>query len=169
MARGPTTGLYTRSGRSSQGKARFASQVDAWVQETEKRINAVFRLSTQKVITIMQSNAPYQDGFLRSSLVVLVNQNPPIANRGQENGMGPYTDAYMQVQIAGAVAGDRITAAYTMEYARRLEYGFNGVDSLGRNYHQAPLGWTRMAAAQWKRCVDEATAEAKARVASRGR
>lgn len=167
MARGPTTGLFTRAGRSSQGAARFASQVDAWVQETEKRVNAVFRLSTQKVISIMQSNVPYRDGFLRASLVVLVNQKPPKADRGQESGMGQYTDAYMQMQIAGAKAGDRIVAAYTMEYARRLEYGFNGVDSLGRSYNQAPIGWTRSAASQWRACVEEATAEAKARVAAR--
>lgn len=131
-------------------------------------MNAVFRLSTQKVITIMQSNVPYRDGFLRASLVVLVNKDPPRANRSEEQGMGQYTDAYMQLQIAGAKAGDRIVAAYTMEYARRLEYGFNGVDSLGRQYNQAPIGWTRLAAAQWRACVDEATAEAKARVASRG-
>lgn len=168
MARGPTVGVFTRSGRISRGQARFANQVDAWVQQTEKRMNAVFRLSTQKVITYMQENVPYQDGFLRASLVVLVNQDPPPPNQSQEDGMGKYTDAYMQLQIAGAVAGDRITAAYTMEYARRLEFGFVGTDSLGRHYNQPPRAWTRLAAQMWKKFVDEATAEAKARVASKG-
>lgn len=168
MARGPTTGLFTRAGRSSQGAARFASQVDEWVQQSEKRINAVFRLSTQKVISLMQSNVPYRDGFLRTSLVVLVNQKPPAADKSQADGMGQYTDAYMQMQIAGAVSGDRIVAAYTMNYARRLEYGFTGTDSLGRTYAQPPIGWTRAASAKWKECVAEAVAEAKARVASRG-
>ncbi|OJU69055.1 MAG: hypothetical protein BGO05_16710 [Rhizobiales bacterium 63-7] len=169
MARGPTVGVFTRSGRVSRGKGRFASQVDEWVQQTEKRINAVFRLSTQKTITYMQENAPVQDGFLRASLVVLVNQNAPAPDKSQKDGMGQYTDAYMQLQIAGAVAGDRITAAYTMEYARRLEFGFVGTDALGRTYNQPPRGWTRLAAQQWKRFVEEATAEAKARVASKGR
>jgi len=168
MARGPTVGVFTRSGRISRGQARFANEVDEWVQQTEKRINAVFRLSTQKTIRHMQENVPYRDGFLRASLVVLVNQDPPPPNKSDKDGMGEYTDAYMQVAIAGAVAGDRITAAYTMEYARRLEFGFTGTDSLGRSYNQAPRGWTRMAAQMWKKFVDEATVEAKARSPSKG-
>ncbi len=169
MARGPTVGVFTRSGRISRGQARFANQVDEWVQMTEKRVNAVFRLSTQKVISYMQQNAPYRDGFLRASLVVLVNQEPPAPNKSQEDALGPYTEAYMQLQIANAVAGDRITASYTMEYARRLEFGFVGTDSLGRHYNQPPRAWTRLAAQQWQKFTEEATNEAKARVASKDR
>ncbi|CAM3511174.1 hypothetical protein AGRA671_10145 [Agrobacterium radiobacter] len=161
MARGVT--VTTRSGRASFGQARFGAQVDAWVQQTEKRLNAVFRLSTQKVISYMQESVPVRDGFLRASLVVLVNQDPPKADKTDEDGMGPYTDAYMKVAIAGAVAGDRIVSAYTMVYARRLEYGFNGTDSLGRSYNQAPRGWTRAAVARWNEAVQEATKEAIAR------
>jgi len=161
MARGVT--VTTRSGRASFGQARFGSQVDAWVQQTEKRLNAVFRLSTQKVISYMQENVPYRDGFLRASLVVLVNQDAPKADRTDEDGMGPFNEAYMQAVIAGAVAGDRIVSAYTMVYARRLEYGFTGTDSLGRSYNQAPRGWTRAAVGRWNEAVQEATKEAIAR------
>lgn len=168
MARGSTVGVFTRSGRASQGAARFAQEVDEWVQATQKRINAVFRMSTQRVIEVMQEDAPYQDGFLRASLVVLVNENPPRADRTEEDGLGTYSPAMVQIAISNAIAGDRIVAAYTMEYARRLEYGFVGTDSLGRTYNQPPRAWTRKAAQQWKAIVDQVTVEAKARVASRG-
>lgn len=161
MERGVT--LTSRSGRASFGQARFSSQIDEWVNQTEKRINAVFRLSTQYVIGFMQESVPVQDGFLRASLVVLVNQDPPKADKTAEDGMGPYTDAYMKMALAGAVAGDRIVASYTMVYARRLEYGFNGTDSLGRTYNQPPRGWTRAAAARWNEAVQQATKEAIAR------
>lgn len=161
MARGPN--IVTRSGRASFGQARFSSQIDAWVNQTEKRMNAVFRLSTQKVIGYMQESVPVRDGFLRASLVVLVNQDPPKADKTDEDGMGPFTESYMQMAIAGAVAGDKIVSAYTMVYARRLEYGFNGTDSLGRSYNQPPRGWTRAAAARWNEAVQEATKEAIAR------
>lgn len=166
MARGPT--VTTRSGRASFGKARFSSSVDAWVMETEKRLNAVFRLSTQKVIQFMQDDVPYRDGFLRASLVVQVNQDVPKADRTASDGLGPYNEAYMKVAITGAVAGDRITAGYTMVYANRLEYGFVGTDSLGRNYNQPPRGWTRKAVARWNEAVRAATAEAIARSPSKG-
>lgn len=168
MARGPTTGLFTRSGRSSQGAARFASQVDEWVQQTEKRINAVFRMSTQRIIQVMQEDVPYRDGFLRASLVVLVNKPPPVADKKAEGASTAWNIAEVQLAIAGAVNGDRIVSAYTMEYARRLEYGFTGTDSLGRSYRQAPRGWVRKASSRWKEIVAEVTEEAKARVASRG-
>lgn len=173
MARGPTVGVFTRSGRISRGQARFANQVSEWVQQSEKRLNAIFRLSTQRVIEIMQRTdqeggyLPYDQGFLRASLVVLVNKDPPAPDRTQENSSNSYNAAEIQLAIAGAVAGDRIVAAYTMEYARRLEYGFVGTDSLGRQYNQAGIGWTAKATQQWKQIVREVEQEAMDRVASR--
>jgi hypothetical protein len=162
MAR-KVTGFSSKGGRLSSGKARFSADVDAWVLETEKRINAVIRESTQRVISTMQENVPYQHGFLRASLVIAVNTELPKADRTEEDGLGPYTESYLQMQIGNLNGGDKIIAGYTMVYARRLEYGFTGTDSLGRSYNQAPRGWVRAAAQQWKGIVQQVTMEAKAR------
>lgn len=173
MARGPTVGVFTRSGRISRNKARIANIVSEWAQQSEKRMNAIFRLSTQRVIEVMQRTdkeggyLPYQDGFLRASLVVLVNKEPPRADRTQEDSSSAYNPAEIQLAIAGAKAGDRIVAAYTMEYARRLEFGFVGTDSLGRTYNQTGIGWTKRATQQWKQIVKEVEQEAMARVLSK--
>lgn len=173
MARGPTVGVFTRSGRISRGKARFANHVSEWAQQSEKRMNAIFRMSTQRVIEVMQRTdaeggyLPYQDGFLRASLVVLVNKDPPKADREQEGASNAYNPAEIQLAIAGAIAGDRIVAAYTMEYARRLEFGFVGTDSAGRVINQPGIGWTQRATQQWKQIVNEVEKEAMARVAAR--
>lgn len=162
MAR-KVTGFTSKGGRLSSGKARFSADVDAWVQETEKRINAVIRESTQRVISVMQSNVPYKDGFLRASLVISVNADLPKADRTEEDGLGPYTESYLQMQISNLTGGDKLVAGYTMVYARRLEYGFTGVDSLGRSYSQAPRGWVRAASQEWRGIVQQVTAEAKSR------
>lgn len=168
MARGPTVGVFTRAGRISRNKARIGNTVSEWAQENEKRMTAIFRLSTQRVIEVMQEYVPYRDGFLRASLVVLVNKDPPPANRTQENSTSTYNPAEITLAIASAVPGDRIVAAYTMEYAKRLEFGFIGTDSLGRTYNQEGRGWTKRATQQWKQITKEVEEEAKARVAARG-
>lgn len=174
MAKGPTVGVFARSGSISRGNARFAEQVSDWANETKERLNAIFRLSTQRVIEVMQKTdqeggyLPYQDGFLRASLVVLVNQNPPPADKTPEEVGSTYNPATTELAIASAVAGDRIVAAYTVEYARRLEYGFVGTDSLGRVYNQAGIGWTERAAQQWPQIVKQAESDAMAAVSSRG-
>jgi hypothetical protein len=127
------------------------------------------------VIEVMQKTdqeggyLPYQDGFLRASLVVLVNKDPPPADRTQETASSTYNPAEIQLAIASAVAGDRIVAAYTMEYARRLEFGFVGQDSLGRTYNQPGIGWTKRATQQWKQITKEVEQEAKDRVAAKNR
>lgn len=175
MARGPTVGVFTRSGKISRGNSRFAEQVSEWANETKERVNAIFRLSTQRVIEVMQKTdkeggyLPYQDGFLRASLVVLVNRDPPPADKKPEEVGNTYNPATTELAIASAVAGDRIVAAYTVEYARRLEFGFVGQDSLGRNYNQTGIGWTAKAAQQWPQIVKQAEIEAMAAVSSRGR
>lgn len=166
-AKGPTAGVFLRSNRSSQKSARWATKIDQWVEATEKRKNAVFRDATQRIIDIMQSTVPVKDGFLRASLVVAVNSPPPAADKKKGDSSNVYNPAAIQAAISKAVAGDRIVAAYTMVYARRLEFGFTGVDSLGRNYNQPARGWARLAAQQWAEVVAQSGAAAKARVAER--
>ena len=47
--------------------------------------------------------------------------------------------------------GDRITLVYQAPYARRLEYGFTGYDSLGRGpFNQAGYFWIEKTGARWR-------------------
>lgn len=167
MARGPTTGMhFSQRGTASRGQARFASKVDEWVMATQQRVTAVLRESARRVIEEMQrpvnegGNMPIDTGFLRASLVVVVNGNPPIANRISDGRRYAYNASTIVLEIAKFNAGDRMVAAYTANYARHLEYGSQG---------RAGRGFTRLASQQWGRIVQEVTAEAKARVPARGR
>lgn len=130
-------------------------------------MTAVFRTATLKLSRLMQETAPYDTGALRASLVATLNEPPPPADRDPEGAPTAYNEAAIIGVIANAKIGDRIGLSYTMRYARRLEYGFIGTDSLGRTYNQAPRAWNRLAAAQWPRLVSESVAEAKAAVAAR--
>ncbi|WP_244424753.1 hypothetical protein [Methylobacterium nodulans] len=140
------------------------------MQQTKARMDAVFRTATLRLIQLMQtpgSYVPLDTGALRASLVVVVNGPPPQPREEEPKHPTTTWDESMVIStIATAHAGDVITAAYTTAYARRLEYGFVGQDSLGRNINQAGLGWTRRAAQQWPRLVEEAARDAQAAVAA---
>lgn len=166
MARGPTVGVFTRSsGRVSSGAARFAKQVEQFGITTKKKITKVFHLSTIRLIDEMQrtrqegGHLPYKEGYLRASLVATINAAPPMPDRTKGASSNVYRPKALYAQVRKAVPGDRIALSYTMEYARRLEFGFSGTDSLGRSYNQAPVGWTRLAAQQWKGIVEQTARE----------
>ena len=167
MARGPTTGVHlSENNRLSRGQARFSGQIDDWVMQTQQRMTAVLRESARRVIEEMQKpvneggNMPIDTGFLRASLTVVINGEPPIADRISDGQRYAYNASVITLEIAKFNAGDRMVAAYTADYARHVEYGTG--ERQGR-------GFTRLASQQWGRIVSEVTAEAKQRVAARAR
>lgn len=163
----PTTGIHvSRNNRLSRGQARFSGQIDEWVMQTQQRMTAVLRESARRVIEEMQTpvneggNMPIDTGFLRASLVVVINGEPPPANRVSDGQRYMYNAASVVLEIAKFNAGDRLVAAYTADYARHVEYGSNG---------RAGRGFTRLASQNWGQIVNAVTEDAKARVAARSR
>ena len=146
------------------GQQSFSASIDEWVAATEKRMVAVFRMSAQYVIRDMQTPVSaggrmrVDTGFLRASMVAVLNGLPPQAARDNPGGSYAYDEGRVTAVIAGASLGDFITAGYTAKYALPREYGANG---------QPPDAFVRTAAAKWRQIVAQVTQEAKARVASR--
>ena len=152
----------------------FASQVEEWVRDTEKRMIAVFRTSASMVIAEIQLTNK-QGGLNRidlghhlASMQVGINTPPQDAIRKAPDAPAkPFGMGAVDAVIAGAVIGDTIVASYGMAYSLRLEYGFEGTDSLGRKYNQKPYAFVRSAAQRWPQIVEKATEMAKARSAAR--
>ncbi|MBZ3695998.1 HK97 gp10 family phage protein [Phyllobacterium calauticae] len=152
----------------------FASQVSEWVQETNNRLIAVFRTSASMVIEEMQKTTN-QGGLNRidlghhiASLQVGINTPPQDAIRkAPTTPARPFAMGVVDASIAGAELGDTIMASYGMAYSLRLEYGFEGTDSLGRTYSQPAYAFVRTAAQRWPQIVQQAEELAKARVAAR--
>lgn len=152
----------------------FASQVSEWVHETNQRLIAVFRTSASMVIEEMQRTTN-QGGLNRidlghhiASLQVGINTPPQDAIRkAPTTPARPFARGAVDASIAGAELGDTIMASYGMAYSLRLEYGFEGTDSLGRTYSQPAYAFVRTAAQRWPQIVQQAEELAKARVAAR--
>ncbi len=137
----------------------FGAQVEAWVQETDQRMTAVFRDSTQELVSIMQEpvgsggNTPVDTGFMRATVQASTSDMPSIDPRARpasdaEPGSYPYVSAPVSLVIAGAKLGQTIYVGYTAAYAAIQENR---------------RGFVRLAALQWQSIVDRSIAKAKAR------
>lgn len=139
----------------------FADAVADWADATEAQLRWVFRASAQDVIEAMQEvgpskanpdstgtgRMPVDFGFLRASLVVQLNADPPPANRESDGVKRDWNPAAATLVINQAEIGDRITAGYTAIYARRVNYsGYN---------------WVAYAEGQWQQIVRRNAERAK--------
>jgi hypothetical protein len=137
----------------------FTAEVDAWVRKSERRMTAVFRQAADLTISAVYDRTPVVVGFLRASLTVNLTGPVPMNRTGGTVGIPSYS-----LVIAGAKLGDTIYASFAAVYARRIEYGFVGQDSLGRTYNQSGRRMVGHAVQNWQHYVDQAVREARARV-----
>lgn len=126
--------------RGSVGTTRgFSAAVNKWTKETEQRSTEAFQMGVLDFFLHLRNTTPIDTGFLRSSLTLGKNGNVPSGPNAE------YGSVQNDVQALGVIEtlklGDRVTMVYNATYARRLEYGFTGYDSLGRFYDQAGRFW----------------------------
>lgn len=136
----------------------FAATVSAWVAQSQERITAVFRESSQQVIEDMQTpvgaggNLPILTGFLRASLQVTKDAPIGLTQTNPDPNAKYATTDVAALAIAGAEIGDILYAAYGAVYARSVNYGRNG--SGGRLFVET-------AAQKWPSIVEEVSARAQ--------
>jgi hypothetical protein len=142
---------------------KFAAQVDAWCKESEDRLLMVFKRAVDLLaeeMTRTRGNGgalPHRTGNLMRSMAARINALPPGGSPGQVFGGGD-----VGAVVAQALIGDSISLGFQANYARRLNYGFVGQDSLGRNFNQSGAGFVERAAAMWPALVARAAAELRA-------
>ena len=143
MAKGPT-------------RLRFKSDVDAWVQETQARLDAVFKTAAQAVLEEVVARTPVDTGFLRASLTASLERMAPIrrgSRPGKDATPGSYPPPDVALVINSARLGQTIYASFTAEYSGVVEYG-------GEN--RKAVGMVRLAAQNWPKHVRDAVSAAKA-------
>jgi hypothetical protein len=109
-------------------------------------------------------NLPVDTGFLRASLVVgSAPLNAPVTTPPKDGGSATWDAAVVTLALNNADLSDVVEARYTAAYARRIEYGFTGTDSLGRSYSQRGTRFVALAAQQWPQIVAAVAAETKSK------
>lgn len=134
----------------------FAAQVKAFADKAKLRQDAIFQSSANALMDeagtpkAQGGKMPVDTGFLRNSAVASKDGMP---NSG--------SSAYGLV-FASLKAGETVYAGWTAAYASRMEYGFVGKDSLGRQYNQQGNGFARAAQQNWQFIVERATNDVEA-------
>lgn len=133
----------------------FSSDLAGWVAKTKRRQEVVFVKSLQNLEEEILRRTPVDTGFLRSSFTVSIGEpvevdgsgvgGPNIADLGK---LDPNVPVYFGFNAA---------------YAMRIEYGFDGEDSLGRYYYQSGVGMVRLSVQNWSTHVSQAVQEAKSK------
>jgi len=146
----------------------FNAQVNAWVLETEARLLAVWRGSIEMLadeMTTTRSNGgklPHVTGNLMRSLLASTVAMPDT---------GEADDAYSGSDVGSVTAGlgieETIWLGYQAIYARRVNYGFVGPDSLGRVYNQAGAHFLEAAVDAWPTIVELVAEDIRNKVMSR--
>ena len=142
---------------------QFADAVDQWTKETEQRMTAVWRQSIDDLAEVMNrtrangGRLPHLTGTLMRSLLASTAGPIPMGAPGAK-----YAGTDIGLTTAGLQLDQTVWLGYQAIYARRMNYGFVGEDSLGRNYNQAGAHFVEGAIAEWPNIVRMAVSKIKA-------
>lgn len=134
----------------SVGTSRgFLSAVNKWTRETEERSTDAFREGVKDFYDEMWRETPVDTGNLRNSLIATKDGTASVQG---PTGPGYYNSGIPQsyMVIDGLELGDRVSLVYQATYARRLNLGFVGADSLGRMYNQAGRFWIEAVGSRYR-------------------
>ena len=105
----------------------FSSDVSQWCDQATDRASALFCTIVADAVARVQELTPVDTGFLRSNwTVVKPGDAEPVAGRVPNP-----QNAIIQSEV-----GDVLMIVNPTVYARRIEFGYTGEDSLGRYFNQ---------------------------------
>lgn len=129
----------------------FEQQMKEARLEIMRMVLGIFQTSAQLLAEGIVDNTPVDTGFLRNSFMVSLQPLKPLASH---IGPPPSPDSTMAA-IGKAKLTDTIYMGFTAVYALRIEYGFDGMDSLGRYYNQSGRFFVRNQVQRWPEYVNK--------------
>jgi len=109
----------------------FALAVEQWIGKAKDHADQALRATAEDVVARVKELTPVRTGFLRANWTVARGDDAiPTASAAPET-----AEAIAKLRL-----GDRLLVVNPVVYAARVEFGFVGVDSLGRHYDQKGAG-----------------------------
>jgi hypothetical protein len=136
----------------------YNAGIQKWLSQVEADLKAVARQSAYTLAFDVVTSTPVDTGFLRGSWQPSIGDIPPAKADVSLDPGGALAMADFAVQVETLELGSTIYYTNACVYARRIEYGFVGMDSLGRNYNQAGRFYVTNNVKRWPAIV-EATAK----------
>lgn len=144
----------------------FASIVGDWCRETPRALNAVRNISIDRLGGVMTrtrgqgGRVPFDTGNLARSLLASTAGMPMTSTARSSGGNVGAVTATLRID-------QPIWLGYQAVYARRMNYGFVGADSMGRVYNQSGNYFVEGAVLQWRSIVAQAARELQSSFESR--
>lgn len=120
----------------------FALDVAAFAAKAKGLLREAVAETVQDLAEEIVTRTPYEFGLLRGSWYVTLNA-PSEGPDGSKAGPGGTLVASLAAVLPGFKLGHTLYYLNNAKYAARLEYGFQGEDSLGRTYNQAGRAFVR--------------------------
>lgn len=130
-----------------------------WATECKELMEKVYKISAQKMgdrltqTVFNGGRVPHKTGNLYRSLLASTSAMPKTSK-------GPFPGQDIGIVIAQLDVTKPLYFGYQAEYARRMNFGFKGEDSLGRVYNFSGFGFVEDAINMWPTFVAEAIKEA---------
>ncbi len=130
-----------------------------WARATTAQMTALLRNSVQALAVEASTTipnggrVPVKSGNLARSTVV--DDKPPVM--GQPGQV--FTAQDFALGASKLEPGKDAYIGWQANYSRRMNFGFVGYDSLGRQYNQSGYGFAEAAAAKWSAIVAEQAAK----------
>lgn len=146
---------------------KFSDVVGKWAVQSEDRMTAVRRRAIELLAEEMAKTkpdggkVPFLTGNLARSLLASTQGMPRTSTTLSSGSNVGLLTATLSIR-------QDIWLGYQANYARRMNYGFVGADSLGRVYNQTGNHFLEDAIAQWPALVNKAAKELQNAVESRG-
>lgn len=134
----------------------FIAGLEAWASKVGEQADALARQTCQETAERVHAATPVDTGNLRGNWQPSIGGVP---TEPQDSAPADAALADISLVCAGIKAGAVFHMANNAAYARRLEYGFVGTDSLGRTYNQAGRYYVRDTVAKFREIVDEVAAD----------
>lgn len=129
----------------------------AWGKFTNEELEKLARQSIQELCEVTVLATPVDTGFLRGSWQPSIGEPKEADGKLDTSGASALADA--AVEITDLKIGQKFYLMNNAAYARRLEYGFVGEDSLGRHYDQKGRFYVTDSIAKWPQIVAKVAAD----------
>lgn len=133
----------------------FKRVVLDWVAKAKAAPIVVARETIQDMNNEIVATTPVDTGFLRASYYAAVNEIP--------SGEGGAGTSAINAPLVTLNPGDTYVMGNVAAYARRVELGFVGQDSLGRTYNQRGRFWIAAVVGRAAQIMEAAAARVLAR------
>ncbi len=137
----------------------YMAAIDRWEQRVPQELLAIAQQAIMNLTQSVVVDTPFDTGFLRGSWQPSIGDLPGPKKSVTLDPGGGMALADASLAVANLTLGETFYYSNACIYARRLEYGFVGEDSLGRTYNQAGRFYVTMNAMAWPTFVNQAVLE----------